>query len=373
MVLFFFSIPFVFWLLNDNLTNRVLVIDKSVPNDEYREHSSLAWTLNHLKTSPPGRSRPWKDYIDYIGYYPERVDENGDAETEDLTAKHLENIDLLFIADSYGVYRLDLEGQPEDLTALDYSQLIYGGMDDKEVKVIQDFVDRGGDFIAEFNTFASPTYGRARRTLEKILWLKWSGWAGRFFEDLDNEDEVPEWARRNYKKHYGREWDFTGRGILMAHEDTRIFVLEEEKDIESRGLRISVVRPHDPLMKNVLSDVPFYYWFDIVYARPGSEVLARFDMLVTQSGREKLKKFNIYHQFPAIIRATRKPLAIYFAGDFSDNKVDEGPYNMLWALYFKRFLRLIDHYPDQRGFFWELYLPMMMNIFDTENYGKVEE
>ena len=131
------------------------------------------------------------------------------------------------------------------------------------------------------------------------------------------------------------------------------------------GQRIVLTQPHDPLLHNVYDDVAFRYWFDIVTADRDGDILAEYHLEVTSQGRKKLSRFDLPERFPAIVRARRQPLALYFAGDFSDNELQRGPHWLAgWPAY-KRFARLGEHYADQSSFFWELFVPLWGSILDS--------
>ncbi len=282
---------------------------------------------------------------------------------ETLTDSRLGNPDILYLADNYGVYVNDYLHH-DFSTHLDYSNLIFGGFDVKEVEVIERFINRGGHLIAEFNTFASPTHSLAGKRLEYLLGVNWTRWTGRFFADLGDFNEVPAWAKRNWKKHYNREWAFKGPGWLITHEDTRLFVLQAGRDVLEKGLLITDINSEDSIMNGALSNVPFRYWFDIVTPSENSEVLADYQFHLTESGKELMGNFGVPDKFPAVIRRKKSPLIIYFAGDFSDNDIDRGPYYIQGIADYKKLFRFQERHQDQSAFFWEFYVPIMTNILE---------
>lgn len=288
---------------------------------------------------------------------------------ETLKPAHVVDKDILYLADLYGAY-VDDYIYPEDyISHLDYSKVIFGGLDVPEVEVIENFVARGGILIAEFNAFASPTHGEARDRLEKVLGLEWTEWAGRYFKDLSDVTEVPVWARRNWMKHYQEEWKFEGPGWLFTHEDTRLFVLQDELDVGREGLWITDVDTDDMMMQGVLSNVPFRFWFDVLEVPETTDVLAWYKIDVKPSGKKIMDRFNVPDKFPAVVRGNQSPLCMYFAGDFSDNDIPgRGPYFLAGWPYFKRFARIIERNLDQRAFFWEFYIPMLKNVFEKATH-----
>ncbi len=268
---------------------------------------------------------------------------------------------MLYLADAYGVYTGDYEVEGE--ASLDYSQLIYGGMTPGEVGLIEDFVAGGGHLVAEFNTFASPTGAGTRGRLENLLGARWSGWTGRYFHNLADEREVPAWASRAWRQHYGEDWNFRGAGYLFVHEDTRLFVLRESIDVSRPGLTIEIDQ-EAPLTAGALSGMRFNYWFDVIVPAPGTEVLASFRIHADHSGRAILERFEVPAEFPALVMASESPLRIYMAGDFSDAAGALGPWwaeglpwlnNNVLNIWFPRGA-------DQEPFYWGFYIPMIRNL-----------
>jgi uncharacterized repeat protein (TIGR01451 family) len=218
--------------------------------------------------------------------------------------------------------------------------------------------------VGEFNTFASPTYGVARKRLEMLFGATWTDWAGRYFTDLSDDEEVPVWARRNWLKHYGTVWNFKGPGYLVTHSDTRLFVLESGIDVGKKGMKITDVRQDDIIMNGVYDNVPYYYWFDILEIHEGTEILANYHFDLTESGLKKMASFGVPDTFPAVIRASQYPLRFYMAGDWSDNEVTRGLYYVSGIFWINRIGRIAEHRDNQAAFFWEFYEPMMENLIN---------
>ena len=192
---------------------RMLVVDKTVPHLDYREHQALFWVLNHTKVTNKGGKRRWRAGKDYVGFYPEKFIASDASFSSNLEPDHIIGVNLLFIVDTYGVYIDDYKYPEKHRTHLDYSTKIFGGLEQNEVEIIEDFVQNGGSLVAEFNTFNNPTKQDARESLEQLLGLRSTGWTGRYFTDLSNKNDVPSWALRNWKRHNGEEWDITGPGF----------------------------------------------------------------------------------------------------------------------------------------------------------------
>jgi len=359
------AIPFLIWALKSDHVLNILIVDKTVPDTNYREHATLIWTLNHLKAVPAGLSRPWKIERDYVGTDPTKTDENGAPVSKRLSLDDLSPHNLVMLIDSYGVYRDDLTDKKPEGWSPDYSEYLVGGFDSREAEALRQYVRNGGCLSGEFSTFASPTHGAARKQLEKLFGVAWTEWSGRYFKDLADISEVPAWTRRHYKKQYGQEWDFRGAGWVFANEDTRVTVLKSGEDTFARELEIVIARADDPLMEDVQDRTPYYYIFDIVKPAAGTEVLANYRFLLTESGRKKLADNHIPAGFPAIIVASRAPLVVYAAGDFSDTFMNPGIYFVSGK---NTLMQMVSDYSlrkSQASFFWGFYVPYTSNILVT--------
>lgn len=359
-VILLIAAPWIHWAWQPEQPLELTIVDKTVPERTFREHVALIWSLNHFKVPHP-ENRKWNKETDYRGYTPEEPVSKTPAKGEDLQASDLQGKDLLFVADSYGVYTQD-KAEARREKAPDYSPKIYGGFDEREVGLIENFVGGGKALIAEFNTFASPTKGAARERMEKLLGLDWTEWSGRFFEELSHPTEIPAWARRNWKKQTGKDWAFQGPGFLLVNENSRVVVLEEKKDVQPEGLRMFKVSDHR-YTKGMGSGVPFHYWFDILKAQPGTEVLAEYRLDLTESGAALLKKEGIPPQFPAVILKEKPSLRLYMAGDASDNALDLGSEAWSGRQSWFQYWPFDNPNAEQIDFFWRIYVPVLRNVF----------
>lgn len=350
--------PWAVWSLQPHSSLKMLIVDKSVPDLRYREHSALVWALNHLKLKGPSGGE-WQMEHDYLGYQPADPTRQTRERKETVTPSALAPQQALFLADTYGVYRQDQAEASGN--SPDYSPRIYGGLEQAEVNAITAFAQRGGHIIGEFNTFASPTRGTARQDLEKLFGLSWTGWTGRFFDALENTGEIPAWARRNWKQQTGTEWSFEGPGWLLVHDDGRIVVLRQDEEIAASGLHLEL-KTEDPLLKGARREVPFYFWFDIVEAKAGSTVLGEYALRVNENGRQLLKQAGIPERFPGIVLASRQPLRIYMAGDASDSSLELKSHRWAGRQTWERWTHLGGELHERGAFFWGCYLPLLRNL-----------
>ncbi|GAV25192.1 hypothetical protein ciss_11250 [Carboxydothermus islandicus] len=332
-------------------------MDKTVPTTEFREHKGLFWILNFFKV----RNQDGQDYnfkTDYFGFFPK-----GDT----YEIKEISGLkpDLIYLADTYGVYTDDLNKENKEGTR---SKLIYGGLTETELFKIKANLQKGTTIVSEFNTIEYPTSEKVSQELQKIFGFKWSGWIGRYYVDLKKGMEVPTWVIKAYENQYHQDWNFEGGGFVFIYQDNTVLVLEDKKDFTSDKLQIKF-RKNFAQKYGAKANVNYYYWFEIL-SSTDSTVIADFNLHLTSKGAEKLKKYNLPATFPAILKkSTGDYTAYYFAGDFADtNNIPSFYKYSLIPFYNKHFKFATEG--NNEAFFWQVYLPVMKTIInETKHYA----
>lgn len=349
-------LPVILWFIKPAFELNVAIIDKTVPNIEYREHEGLVWVLNNEKFINPVSQKPYSYEKDYYGFFPEK---NGNFTTINYNSSNVKP-DLVYITDTYGVY--DSDFRKTNKTG-ERSELLYGGIDSNEIEAMRKSIYQGSTVIAEFNTFATPTNIDARRELYDLLGIKWSGWIGRYFNDLSQKKEIPDWAVSNYETLYKKPWNFKGSGIIFVNEEDKIIVLEA-KDLLEKGVNFKSTEQGEQFFSKSI-DVKYDYWFDIIETPDISKVLASYNIALSDSAKAVLSENNIPTEFPAVIKQSNsKYISYYFAGDYSDYPDVPRFYQLSnWS-------KLMEKIPLPRSdtFFWKAYVPMMKTILEeTKN------
>jgi hypothetical protein len=352
--------PWIAWLSQKPQFRSILILDKTVAETSYREHRGLIWILQHLKIQWPSDHRTYDKEKDYSGFVPLA---NHQYDIRPLPS-NLSSYDLLYLADTYGVYQDDFYGNDLIRAQGTRSRLIYGGIEDGEMAQIEQAVASGVPLIAEFNTYQSPTNTAVRTRMMALLGIQWSGWIGRYFENLKAGLEIPEWALTNYRQQYGKPWDFRGAGFLYVSDDNRIVVLRE--GVETGRKKVWINFP-DSVAKRygVENDRQYLYWFDIVSPLPGTEELATYHMDLTPEGKKLLASFGLPETFPAIVqRMEGKTPIYYFAGDFVDMKFSTFFLRFKWIDKLQRILSVMPG-EEEGAFFWGVYFPFMKTVLNS--------
>ncbi|WP_226669512.1 hypothetical protein [Metabacillus litoralis] len=352
-LLILFTSPLWTWQIKKTENMNVLIIDKTVPDQSYREHNGLIWLLNHLKIKKDNNQK-YNVKEDYVGFVPtDQPPKFNVREFPDDLSKY----DVLYVADGYGVYKDEyLDGGEEG----DRSELLYGGIKQEEVNAINaSLIENNQTLIAEFNTFGSPTEPRVRENFYHLLNLDWTGWMGRIFNDLSNK-EVPVWVKDNYEKQYGEKYSFTGTGLIFVSEEDEVIVFTD-KELKSEFVTFNFTE-NGQKQFNMNEQIQYNYWFDIVEARNEEEVQATFELSLSDKAKAELTKYDIPLKFPAVIHhQDRLYDTYYFAGDFVDHDKIPSIYQISGLTWWQKMFSF-----EQKGrtdtFFWKAYVPMMKKI-----------
>ncbi|AMQ56774.1 hypothetical protein [Algoriphagus sanaruensis] len=358
-------ISFLIWMILPYKNLEITLIDKTVPNQDYQEHGSFYWLLDHQKIRKNNGSLYSKD-SDYLGFFPsgeadfgikKDLSKKSKADIESLASKS----DLVFFADTYGVYEDDFR---EDT---DYrpSQKIYGGLDLKDIELLTKAKEFKKTVIGEYNVMASPTPTVVRSEFERLMGIKWTGWIARFFDELDSlqNPDIPKWMRDQYTLQHG-EYPLKGPGMIFIEESGRIEALLHEEDFgnETPMIRTQLMNKAGFKLPEL---VPYPDWFDIVLIERDYNVISYFDINPSVSGIQKLRNMGLPRFFPAaIVREIEGAKQYYFSGDFSDFRYQLGSAKFYGLPFFWRGIYLANNYTDRRGFYWNYYYPLMDQIIE---------
>jgi len=364
------------WYLLPTASMGVVVLDKTVPIQNFQEHQSLHWLLNHFKfTKSDGNI--FDESKDYFGFFPaekksEYKIEDFSGQTESEKEKILDQSKLVYFADTYGVYENDLKEEPSQIP----SKKIYGGMDTLDLNFLKQAYNAEIDIIAEFNTIASPTKKEVRKDFEELAGIKWTGWIARYFDELDTmlNEELPPWLVASYKRQHQKVWDFSGSAMVFLHENGQIEILKDEVEIKNTVPNIvSSLKSQETY--GIPEIVKYPYWIDIIFVSREYEVISYYDLAPTEEGIEKLSELGLPRYFPAVVmKKNGSGKFYYFCGDFADNPVSGSSYNFygiekLWRMFLHS-----EDYSQRNSFFWNFYYPLMSNILkDTYQRNEISK
>lgn len=364
LALLFICVPFILWQIKEEQDLAIAIIDKTVPDDSYREHLGLSWLLNYEKYRLNGEA--YNKESDYFGALPT-------AQQETIDIKHLPQdysaYDVIYLADTYGVFEDDLQ-QDKEVRLGERSKKIYGGLElDEWQNIVKRLsTEKKSMLIAEFNSFASPTPADVRNEMMEFMGVHWDGWIGRYFDELDfnKNKEIPQWIIDDH----GENWNYEGGGFIIENDLTQeLFVLELDKHVNEAGIQLQFTEEGQEKF-GVKKSSDYNYWFDIVTAYPSATTYAQYDWSLTDEGKERLKEHNIPEQFAAIIGKDRDyATSYYFAGDYTDISTVPTFYKMLGTPMLYKYMQ---YFADD-AFYWTTYVPVMTKILEEFEQKEIEE
>jgi hypothetical protein len=150
-------------LLKGDTYLNVAIIDKTVSDDDVKEHKGLVMALkkNNIKNV---------NLNNYYGYIP---DNNGYRINQFKDIK--ENPDVIYLADTFGVYKNENENKEK----------IIGGFNTDDMYQLRKLLKDNITVICEYGVFMEPTEKNEKKQLEDIFGVRCSSWRGKYFEHLD--------------------------------------------------------------------------------------------------------------------------------------------------------------------------------------------
>ncbi|MCM8568378.1 hypothetical protein NE848_03255 [Gramella jeungdoensis] len=370
------SVPFLMWLgwlLTPNTKLVMAIVDKTVLNKKGQEHISLNWVLNHEKYTKTS-SKAYEVSRDYFGFFPEENENFQLKGLERFSYSKLDQLsndaDIVYFTDTYGIYNNEWFKNGD---TNERSGILYGGLSDKDIYLLKQMKEKNKLIIAEFNTIGSPTAYQNRREFEEMFKMKWTGWTARYFDNLNirENQEIPAWLIRNYKKTHGGGWPFKKSGIAFVNNKDEVVILEQDTHLTESMPHIITDENYTKEF-SIPESIKYPFWFDVIIPDEKiNDAVSIFQINTNENGLSLLKDFGIPASFPAVIKHSGNDYDFfYFSGDFADNPVS------LESSYFKGIGFFKGLFYDERNimergsFFWKYYKPLLTNILDEHSSTK---
>lgn len=350
----------LWWFFTPKTPLALTVVDKTVLNTEYEEHASLFWWLRNEKRSHPQTNKVFKLATDYYGFYPGKLKKYEIKGLSQLSEEQLDSVvdrsTHLYFTDNYGIFALEWNQSSQET---ERSGIIYGGLSKADVQAMQRAKEKGKTIITEFNCIGSPTAKAERLAFEKMFGLRWSGWIGRFVDNLDTTQnlEIPRWMKSGYVQQHGH-WPFKKGGIVLVNESDQIEILEDSNCLT---YPVPIILTSDSMRQHlaVKDSMPYPFWFDIML-NDSLDVWAHYQLQLTPRGDSVMRQWGLPSRFPAILAHTGNDYQFYyFAGDFADNPVQLKRSYLKGIRFFREFFYDPTEPSDRNYFFWEFYLPLL--------------
>lgn len=347
------------WLFKDKKEISVYILDKTVTQADRHEHKSLSWILNYNKYVLPNRKH-YSHKADYYGFFPINFKE----EIFDLKSirineveEYASNYDMLFYADSYGVYSFEwYKGKSKPIR----SQKVYGGLNQNDYLLLKQMLDNGKLAVAEYNMFSTPTNALVRAKTEELLGINWSGWTGKYFAtfDVSSENGPPSWMENLYESQHLGVWPSKESGIILVNNNGLIELLELGNHLNS-PIPIIETNPESIERFNVSQGVAFEHWFEFI-GSGNNHIHSNFSLDVTPKGKEILRKAGLTEVFPAVIEGLEHSY-FYFCGNFSENPANMWTAKLAGGKWLNNFLNRFSN-TNRAKFYSEYYTPLIERI-----------
>jgi hypothetical protein len=356
------------WWLTPGKRMVVAIIDKTVLTPQAQEHISLDWILRQGKFTKNKKDLYQPDH-DYFGFFPGLNDQFKLKGLERFSSEQLKTLsndaDLVYFTDTYGIYKNEWY---KKTATTERSGLLYGGMSQEDIGLLEDMKARHKLMIAEFNSIGSPTPAPIRNHFETLFGMHWTGWTARYFSSFDTaiNKELPHWLVNGYKLQHAGQWPFHHDGVAFVNNNNeQVVILEAATHLTDPVPYIESTETGQRVL-DLPKEEKYPFWFDVIDpTTTQNEIAANFVIRTNAAGTAELSRNHIPARFPAVLFHHGKDYRFYyFSGDFCDNPIS------LRTSYFKgisffKWLFYDNSDPNQRvGFFWNFYRPMMNSIFD---------
>jgi hypothetical protein len=358
------GIKFFGWTFREKKPMNVIIIDKTSSTVDREKHKSLTWILTNDRVVKKTNRSSYSFRKDYFGFVTKRPLREKKWDKADLRLanvfKFADSCDVLYIADTYGVYFNDWY---TGINKSRRSRKLYGGINSVDFLYIKEMHDRNKLVILEYNTFDYPTPDLERwKITTQMLGIKFNGWTGKYFSSLDtaSNPDFPIWMTTMYRKEYRQPWTFKKPGVVFIR-DRDIIVLEEGTHLKS-AIPFIMTDTVYSAKYGVANKVSFEGWFDVIEPL-NNTVVSRFNLETTTAGDSLLYENFLSNEFPAVITDTTSHRTFYFSGDFATNKIQ------YWTARLKGIEKLkgvlySDKIDDPRRFFWLYYRPLINGILN---------
>ncbi|MCP4603179.1 MAG: hypothetical protein GY847_22140 [Proteobacteria bacterium] len=356
-----FWISHLIWRLSPNRELSMLVFDYTVPTLRYSHHQGLFWLLNHIGIRAPGDVEHWRVENDYLGYKPGIISGN-----QRIHETVLDDYNWVYVADTYGVYDTDLSPEQDDVPiSLKPPKLIFGALSEDDAYALKDYVTNRRNIILEFNTFGDPTKPSARAIAESLVGVHWTGWAGRFFDDLSDESSVPTWLPKLHEAQYPGRPLPSGPGILLVHKSSRIVILDGEVFEKSVPV-LRVTNTGRRRFPDIRGTPPYFGWFAIVSPKMGVEVLAEVFLPTPLDWKKRCRNADIPIVFPlltelSIFGSTR----LYISANLANLDEAPGLYQLAGLPLLQAAIHRRRDTASEKPAYWQFYVPVMGKILKS--------
>ena len=365
-------IPFWMWLawfFTPKTKMVAAIIDKTVLTKSGQEHISLTWLLNHERLTKTS-SLSYNASEDYFGFFPltdEKFRLKGLERFSDEQLDQLgDDADMVYYTDTYGIYQNEWFKTGRDT---ERSGILYGGLSDQDLVLLQKMKANKKLIITEFNTIGSPTNLNNLKEFERLFSIRWTGWTARYFDSFDTtiNKGLPRWLVNNYNKTSNSKWNFKKSGIAFVNQKDQVVILEDDIDLDNPIPHI-ITGQYGQQNYSLPVKIKYSFWFDVI--EPDSRVnqtISNFQIFANSKGKALLQQYGIPAKFPAVLMHKGDDYRFYyFSGDFCDNPISMNTSYFKGIEFFKWLFYNKQDPTERTSFFWNFYNPLMASILRQE-------
>ncbi len=368
---------FLLLFLREEKPLEILIMNKNVSSPSRIENKTAFGIINQNRIVRSNK-KTYNRKKDYYGFFPLRPRRSKefhfreiDSDAVDSLANHY---DMAWFIDTYSTSMDNWHGDSRNTD----TSANHGGLTLSDYLFLEKMINRNKLVIAEFNFFASPTSETIREKTEELTGVYWSGWTGMYYDNLDFtiNEYLPLRIVEAYRSQSGGNWSYTGSGIILAHENGSVLVLENETHLD---IEVPLITTTAGKAKKygVIEKVHYPYRFDISYTADTMDVISYYELSVNEKGERLLKSNNIPSRFPAVIGNPNQGNFFYHGGSFSnyDLPVLAG---MLRSTRSLDFLFYNDNVESRSKFLWKYYNPFVSAVISnyyislSESAGKAK-
>ncbi len=357
-LIIFFLIMFVIWFFYPQKASNIIILDKTVHEENYLDNKSVFWVLNNERFIK--KSGQLYDYCqDYYGFIRGKQSNSKEYVVKRIQLELVDSFsnyyDILYYIDTYGVLYNNWYGN----SIADYSiSLVDAGLKNTEYLLLKEMVDKKKLTICEFNIIGSPTSELVREKFSDLYGFNWKGWFGKYYSTLStNNSEIPKWIIEKYKL-TNKKWPFVKGGVIILNPLGNIIVLEEGRELTKA---LPAIITGNNFIKKFSLPKQYNYsgWFEIIEVNDSMQTEAQLILNTTATGDSILKTNSLSNINPLIL--SYKDRMYYIAADFSHGNFK---YSTSFLATVGKWYGYIYKNNPEKGFTWNYYRPLISGIMN---------
>lgn len=187
--------------------------------------------------------------------------------------------------------------------------------------------------------------------LENLFDTTFTGYIGKTCVDLSDREEIPVEIIMNYESNYQIPWDYYGKGVILANEES-VIVLQEGLDYEGAFT-----------LQTKSEKFVYSGYFEVLSSSPNT--VSTFRISTLPNGEAKLMSVGLTSEFSAELAVSNRVFdGLYYAGQFSEIPVGV-PTDYTAMAQIMRNKALYDDKQNE-SLYWKWYYPKMATLLEKQ-------